>query len=63
MARSLASYGNIVVLIDHPYDPPVVEFPDGKIIKGGNIPDDAKSNQQLGSVCISISSRIAQGTY
>ncbi|RBA19850.1 hypothetical protein FPRO05_09150 [Fusarium proliferatum] len=50
MARSLASYGNVVVLIDHPYDPPVVEFPDGKIIKGGNIPDDPKSNQQLASV-------------
>ncbi|KAF5608601.1 PAF acetylhydrolase family [Fusarium subglutinans] len=50
MASSLASYGNIVVLIDSPYDPPVVEFPDGQIIYGGNIPDDKKSNLQLASV-------------
>ncbi|KAF4339463.1 PAF acetylhydrolase family [Fusarium beomiforme] len=50
MARSLASYGNVVVLIDHPYDPPVVEFPDGKIIQGGNIPDTKEGNQQLGLV-------------
>jgi hypothetical protein len=63
MARSLASYGNVVVLIDHPYDPPVVEFPDGKIIQGGNIPDDTKSNQQLSSVCTPLSSRITRRIY
>ncbi|KAF4453684.1 hypothetical protein F53441_3693 [Fusarium austroafricanum] len=46
MAQSLASYGNVVVLIDHPYDPPVVEFPDGKIIEGGNLPETIKDLQQ-----------------
>ncbi|VTT59516.1 unnamed protein product [Fusarium fujikuroi] len=50
IASSLASYGNIVVLIDHPYDPPVVVFPDGEVIEGGNIPDDPKSDLQLASV-------------
>ncbi|CEF84480.1 hypothetical protein FGSG_06443 [Fusarium graminearum PH-1] len=43
MARSLASYGNIVVLIDHPYDADIVEFPDGQIIRSGNIPETTKS--------------------
>ncbi|KAF9775663.1 hypothetical protein IL306_006214 [Fusarium sp. DS 682] len=50
MARSLASYGNVVVLIDHPYDPPMVEFPDGKIIRGGNIPETMEALEQLTSV-------------
>lgn len=43
MARSLASYGTVVVLIDHPYDANIVEFPDGKVILGGNIPEDTES--------------------
>ncbi|KAM0331200.1 hypothetical protein ACHAPQ_006107 [Fusarium lateritium] len=50
MARSLASYGNVVVLIDHPYDPDIVEFPGGKIIKGGNIPEDIPSLEKLTGV-------------
>ncbi|KAF4996374.1 hypothetical protein FGRMN_4534 [Fusarium graminum] len=50
MARSLASYGNVVVLIDHPYDPDVVEFPNGEIIKGGNIPEDIPSLEKLTNV-------------
>lgn len=43
MARSLASYGYVVVLVDHPYDASIVEFPDGSIIAGGNIPEDEKN--------------------
>ncbi|RSM11678.1 hypothetical protein CEP52_002891 [Fusarium oligoseptatum] len=43
MARSLASYGYVVVLVDHPYDAAIVEFPDGEIIAGGNIPEDEKN--------------------
>ncbi|SPJ76096.1 related to PAF acetylhydrolase family protein [Fusarium torulosum] len=50
MARSLASYGNVVVLIDHPYDQDIVEFPGGKIIKGGNIPEDTPSLEKLAGV-------------
>ncbi|KAH8892644.1 alpha/beta-hydrolase [Thozetella sp. PMI_491] len=40
IARDLASYGYAVISIDHPYDPPVVEFLDGTVIYGGNIPDN-----------------------
>lgn len=50
MARSLASFGSVVILVDHPYDALVVELPDGEIIEGGNIPDNANSNEQLGLV-------------
>ncbi|KAL6925401.1 hypothetical protein ACHAPO_010482 [Fusarium lateritium] len=50
MARSLASYGNIVVLIDHPYDADIVEFPNGEIIKSGNIPETTKALTELTEV-------------
>ncbi|KAF4964491.1 hypothetical protein FSARC_7593 [Fusarium sarcochroum] len=50
MARSLASYGNVVVLIDHPYDAVIVEFPDGTIIPGGNIPEDTATLENLTQV-------------
>lgn len=46
MARSLASYGYVVVLVDHPYDAAIVEFPDGTIIMGGNIPEDEKNLEE-----------------
>lgn len=52
MARSLASHGNVVILIDHPYDQDIVEFPGGKIIKGGKIPEDTPSLNKLSQVCI-----------
>jgi hypothetical protein len=54
MARSLASHGNVVVLIDHPYDPAVVEFPNGKIIKGGNIAEDIPSLEKLTHVRVNL---------
>ncbi|RGP71698.1 platelet-activating factor acetylhydrolase [Fusarium longipes] len=50
MARSLASYGNIVVMIDHPYDADVIEFPNGKIIRSGNIPETTESLIKLTGV-------------
>lgn len=39
-ARSLASYGYVVVTIDHPYDAAVVEFPDGSVMSGAPIDGD-----------------------
>lgn len=33
-AQSLASLGNIVITVDHPYDATVVEFPDGTAVYG-----------------------------
>lgn len=36
-ARALASKGYAVVTIDHPYDAPIVEFPDGDVILSANI--------------------------
>ncbi|RSL80963.1 hypothetical protein CEP51_006174 [Fusarium floridanum] len=50
MARSLASYGYVVVLVDHPYDAAIVEFPDGEIIAGGNIPEDEKNLEKATQV-------------
>ncbi|WAO93329.1 1-alkyl-2-acetylglycerophosphocholine esterase [Fusarium falciforme] len=50
MARSLASYGYVVVLVDHPYDAAIVEFPDGTIIAGGNIPEDEKNLEKATQV-------------
>ncbi|KAK2923445.1 Platelet-activating factor acetylhydrolase-like [Fusarium oxysporum f. sp. vasinfectum] len=43
MARSIASFGNVVVLIDHPYDAIIVEFPDGTVVEDGNMPEDTES--------------------
>ncbi len=40
MARNLASYGYAVITIDHPYDSPIVEFKDGSVIYGIDIPDN-----------------------
>lgn len=54
MARSFASFGNVVVLIDHPYDADIVEFPDGKTIMTGNIPETTKSLIKLTKVCYSM---------
>ncbi|KAH6609060.1 paf acetylhydrolase family [Trichoderma cornu-damae] len=34
MARSLASHGYVVVAVDHPFDAPAVQFPDGTVIEG-----------------------------
>ncbi|RFU76993.1 paf acetylhydrolase family [Trichoderma arundinaceum] len=34
MARSLASHGYVVVTVDHPFDAPAVQFPDGTVIEG-----------------------------
>ncbi|KAF9766268.1 hypothetical protein IL306_001347 [Fusarium sp. DS 682] len=50
LARSLASYGNVVVLIDHPYDADLVVFPDGEIIKSGNIPETKEALINLTAV-------------
>ncbi|KAJ4108661.1 hypothetical protein NW768_012193 [Fusarium equiseti] len=50
MARSFASFGNVVVLIDHPYDADIVEFPDGKTIMTRNIPETTKSLIKLTKV-------------
>ncbi|KAM0548043.1 hypothetical protein ACHAPJ_010101 [Fusarium lateritium] len=39
-AQSLASHGNVVITIDHPYEAIVVEFPDGEVVRGFT-PDEA----------------------
>ncbi|VUC37517.1 unnamed protein product [Clonostachys rosea] len=43
-ARALASYGFIVVTIDHPYDASFVEFPDGSSVHGTVGWSDGESN-------------------
>ena len=40
MAKSLASRGYVVVTVDHPYDADIVEFPEGTIILGANLPEN-----------------------
>ena len=42
-ARSLASYGLVVILLDHPYDAEIVEFPNGTIITAVDIPDEIEA--------------------
>ncbi|TPX07080.1 uncharacterized protein E0L32_010975 [Thyridium curvatum] len=46
LAKSVASYGYIVVTVDHPYDANIVEFPDGTVIYGGHIGEDDASLEQ-----------------
>lgn len=50
MARSLASYGYVVVLLDHPYDAEIVEFPDGTIITAADISDETEDLQKATQV-------------
>ncbi|RSL60995.1 hypothetical protein CEP54_006472 [Fusarium duplospermum] len=38
-AQSLASQGNVVITVDHPYEGTVVEFPDGTVVYGAS-PND-----------------------
>ncbi|KAJ9616869.1 hypothetical protein H2200_000589 [Cladophialophora chaetospira] len=48
LAQSVASFGFMVVTIDHPYDADVVEFPDGRIAYAINSTwDDAQSEQDV----------------
>ena len=41
LAQSVASFGNVVVSIDHPYDANVVEYPDGTLVLGSNVSTEA----------------------
>lgn len=38
-AQSLASQGNVVITVDHPYDGAIVEFPDGTVVYGASPSD------------------------
>jgi pimeloyl-ACP methyl ester carboxylesterase len=42
LAQSIASFGYVVVSIDHSYDANVVEYPDGTLILGANITTEAQ---------------------
>ncbi|KAH6666542.1 PAF acetylhydrolase [Plectosphaerella plurivora] len=48
MAKEIASRGFAVVTIDHPYDPSIVEFPDGTVYRGVEI--DPENNDLLGNL-------------
>lgn len=47
MAQALASKGNIVITIDHPYDADIVEFPDGSTVLAANITTDSQIEAAL----------------
>ena len=42
IAQQVASSGYIVVLLDHPYDTDIVEFPDGSVVLGVTIETEAQ---------------------
>ncbi|CAF9937198.1 MAG: hypothetical protein ALECFALPRED_007137 [Alectoria fallacina] len=44
MAQSVASYGYLVITIDHPYDAFIVEFPDGTLVYAANITTPAQTD-------------------
>lgn len=54
MLQSIASSGYLVISIDHPYDADIVEYPNGTIITGVDIPDD-KINQTVATRADDIS--------
>ncbi|KAK0672604.1 hypothetical protein QBC41DRAFT_243381, partial [Cercophora samala] len=47
MGQSLAGMGFEVVVMDHPYETDVVQFPDGSVIYGGRVPADAEAVEEL----------------
>lgn len=54
MLQSIASSGYLVVSIDHPYDADIVEYPNGTIVTGVDIPDE-KINQTVATRADDIS--------
>ncbi|USP81298.1 uncharacterized protein yc1106_08572 [Curvularia clavata] len=54
MLQSIASSGYLVISIDHPYDADIVEYPNGTIVTGVDIPDD-KINQTVATRAADIS--------
>lgn len=54
LARSLASHGYVVITVDHPYDPNVVEFPDGSIIRSANLTDDDATLEKVVKVSLEV---------
>lgn len=49
-AKSLASYGYVVVLVDHTYDAAIVEFPNGDIVLAADIPETDPSLEEATKV-------------
>jgi pimeloyl-ACP methyl ester carboxylesterase len=47
IAQEIASQGFTVVMMDHPYDTDVVEFPNGDVIFGGRVVNDAPQATSL----------------
>ncbi|KAK4671209.1 hypothetical protein QC764_602340 [Podospora pseudoanserina] len=47
MGQSLAGMGFEVVVMDHPYETDVVQYPDGTVIYGGRVPADAEAVEEL----------------
>jgi hypothetical protein len=55
-AQSLASQGNVVITVDHPYEATVVEFPDGTVIYGTASQEvDEETGEAAVKVCKTIS--------
>jgi hypothetical protein len=52
-AAYMASYGYEVVLMDHPYETDVVEFPDGRVIFGGHV-----NNSDPASIVYALDARL-----
>lgn len=48
--EELASWGYVVVAVDHPYDSGEVEFPDGRVVV--NRPDDASDRARTAAVAV-----------
>ncbi|KAK4203627.1 hypothetical protein QBC40DRAFT_293744 [Triangularia verruculosa] len=47
MAQNLAGMGFEVIVMDHPYETDVVQFPDGTVIYGGRVPADVNAVEEL----------------
>ncbi|KAF4988831.1 hypothetical protein FDECE_14905 [Fusarium decemcellulare] len=51
-AQSLASQGNVVITVDHPYEATIVEFPDGEVVYGATADEiNPESAQKAVKVC------------
>ena len=49
LAQEIASHGFTVIMIDHPYDTDIVEFPNGDVIFGGSVASPANGSEPAGS--------------
>lgn len=63
LISNIASYGFTVIMMDHPYDADIVEFPDGSYIEGIPVNESAPMAQMVAEAIVAIDVRVKDTTF